>query len=226
MRKNLLLIIITLSLAACGQTESNNPNNKPLDKTLSLTKSQKLDSTYFWKIVDYAYDKGRFDNKLKEEIILTQLTQLTPQQIVDFEIVFQQKMEEANTWENFAAHTIIQGGSSDDQFVYFRCWLISLGKKNFYETLKNPDYLVNIDIPMNKKYNYGEVLFEEVIPLSDKAYSTVTKKATEDETFPRSVAYKRGLSYDNGSPMKGKEWEDNKELPKILPLLSKKFPDK
>jgi len=226
MLRELLIIIVALSLTACGQTKSNNQDNQPVDKMLSLGKDQKFDSTYFWKIMDYAFDKGRFDNNLKEKIILAQLTKLTPQQIVAFEIIFQQKMEEANTWENFAAQTIIQGGSSDDQFVYFRCWLVSLGKRNFYETLKNPDYLVNIDIPMNKKYNYGEVIFEQIIPLSDIAYSTVTKKTTEDETFPRSVAYKQGLSYDNGVPMTGKEWNDNKELPMMLPLLSKKYPDK
>jgi hypothetical protein len=124
-----------------------------------------MDTTHFWRIMDYAFDRARFDNALKEQTILAQLTKLSPQQIVDFEVIFQQMIDKSNTWKNMAAQTIIEGGSSDDRFYYFRCWLISLGRHHFEEVMKNPDYLATIDIPINKKYGYGEVLFEELIPL-------------------------------------------------------------
>jgi len=102
-----------------------------------LTKDQKMDTTYFWKIMDYAFAKAKFDNKIKGQAILEQLIKLTPEQIQEFEIIFQQMNLKANTWNNMAAQTIIEGGSSDDRFFYFRCWLISLGKYHFDESLKN-----------------------------------------------------------------------------------------
>jgi hypothetical protein len=225
MLKCFLILVTALSLTACGQTTSNNQSNKSADTMPSLAKDQKMDTVFFWKIMDYAFAKARFDNKLKEQTILDQLIKLTPEQIQEFELIFQQMNLKANTWNNMAAQTIIEGGSSDDRFFYFRCWLISLGKYHFEETLKNPDHLASLDIPVNKKYGIGEVIFEELIPLSDKAYSMVTGKQTEDETFPRAFAQKKGLFYDSGGDTKGKEWTDN-ELPKIAPKLFKKFDKK
>ena len=188
----------------------------------SLTKDKQIDTVFFWKIMDFAFAKAKFDNKQREQAILDQLIKLTPEQIQQFEIIFQLMNQKASTWNNFAAHTIIEGGSSDDTYYYFRCWLISLGQKNFDETLKDPDYLASVDIPINKKYGYGEVIFEELIPISDKAYSMVSGKQTEDETFPRAFAQKKVLFYDSNTDMKGKEWTDT-DLPKIAPKLYKKF---
>jgi len=222
MLKYFLVIATVLCLTACGQTNSSNQSNNKSGTAPSLTKDKQMDTAFFWKIMDYAFAKAQFDNKLKEQAILDQLTKLTPDQIQQFEIIFQQMNQKASTWNNFAAHTIIEGGSSDDTYYYFRCWLISLGQKNFDETLKDPDYLASLDIPINKKYGYGEAIFEELIPMSDKAYSIVTGKQTEDETFPRAFAQKKGLFYDSNTDIKGKEWTDD-DLPKIAPKLYKKF---
>ncbi|GEM_PF-886881 len=217
-------IIITLTtlifLMACGTTNSNDNNTNPI----SLTKSEKMDTVHFWKIMDYAFEKGKFDNKLKKKAILEQLIRLTPEQIQDFEIIFQQQNKKASTWENFAAQTIIEEGSSDDRFYYFRCWLISLGQKNFEETLKNPDYLASLDIPFNEEYGEMYCQFEELIPIADKAYEIVTKKdPSTDSSFPRSNANKLGLFYDSNTDFTGKEWNDNADLPQIAPLLFKKY---
>lgn len=223
MLKYFLIIFTVLSLIACGQTTSNNQSNKSADTMPSLTKDQRMDTVFFWKIMDYAFDKAKFDNKLKEQTILDQLIKLTPEQILEFEIIFQQMNLKANTWKNMAAHTIIEGGSSDDTFFYFRCWLISLGKYHFEETLKNPDHLADIDSPINKKYGYGEVIFEELISMSDNAYQIVTKKdPIKDTSLPRAFAQSKGLFFDSGGDTKGLEWAD-KDLPKIAPKLYKKF---
>lgn len=222
MSKYILFIVLIYSLTTCGQTNTNNPQNGLPNTTPLLTKDQKMDTASFWKIMDNAFDKANFNNKLKKQIILHQLIKLTPAQIQEFEIIFQQMNLKANTWNNIAAQTIIEGGASDDTFYYFRCWLISLGRHNFEETLKSPDYLVNIDVPINKKYGYGEVQFEELISLSDEAYSIVTGKQNEDETFPRALAQKKGLFYDSSGETIGEKWV-NEDLPKIAPKLYKKY---
>jgi len=135
--------------------------------------------------------------------------------------------KKASTWGNLAAQTVIEGGSSDDRFFYFRCWLISLGQKNFDEAVKNPDYLASLNIPFNEKYGEMYCQFEELIPMADRAYEIVTKKdPLTDTTFPRSHAEKLGLFYDSSTNMAGVEWKSNDELPKIVPLLYKKYSDK
>jgi hypothetical protein len=224
MLKNILIIATALSWTACGQTDKKQ-NSKSVDTFSTLTKSQKMDTAFFWKIMDYGFDKGKFDNKVRDQAILEQLIKLTPEQIQEFEIIFQQMNQKASTWSNFAAQTVIEGGSSDDRFYYFRCWLISLGQKHFEETVKNPDYLASLDIPFNEKYGEMYCQFEELISMSDRAYEIVTKKdSSKDTTFPRAHADKLGLFYDSGTEIRGVEWSSNDELPKIVPLLFKKYP--
>jgi Protein of unknown function (DUF4240) len=227
MQKLLLSLVTIIFLTSCGQTNSNKPNSNTADTTSILTKSQKMDTVHFWKILDYGFEKGNFDNKIKEQAILEQLIKLTPEQIQEFEIIFQQLNKKSSTWGNFAAQTVIEDGSSDDRFYYFRCWLISLGQKHFDATLKNPDYLASLDIPFNKEYGMMYCQFEELIPMADRAYEIVTKKdPSKDTSFPRPHADKLGLFYDSGTDMTGTEWQNNDELPKIVPLLCKKYPDK
>jgi len=224
MLKHYLIFITPLALAACGQTNSNTPTDKSAEPTTTLTKSQKLDTASFWKIMDNAFARGKFNNSIREQAILDQLTKLTPEQIREFEIIFQQMNAKASTWSNLAAVTIIEGGASDDGFFYFRCWLISLGKNNFDETLKNPDHLAAIDIPFDTKNKMTICEFEELIPISDRAYEIVTRKdPMTDTTFPRVSAQRKGLFYDSGPELSGIEWESNAELPKIAPLLYKKY---
>jgi hypothetical protein len=225
MQRLFITLVTIICFTACGQTNSNKQNTNSPDITTTLTKSQKMDTVHFWKIMDYGFEKGKFDNDIKERAILEQLIKLTPAQIQEFEIIFQQMNKKSSTQGNFAAQTIIEGGSSDDRFFYFRCWLISLGQKNFEATLKNPDYLASLDIPFNKKYGMMYCQFEELIPMADRAYEIVTKKdPSTDTTFPRPHADKLGLFYDSGTEMTGTDW-DYDDLPKILPLLSKKYPD-
>lgn len=221
MRTLLIITFIALYLSACSQTNSKK-NNPYLANTTTLMPG-KMDTTDFWTIIDNAFEKGRFDNKIKEQTILEQLVKLSPEQIQEFEIIFQQLNKKASTWQTLAAQTVIEGGTSDDRFYYFRCWLISLGQRNFDATLVNPDHLASLDIPVDEYYGEVDCQFEELIPIADRAYEIVTHKDPEtDTTFPRSHADKSGLFYDSYTELTGVEWQNN-ELPSIVPTLYKKY---
>ena len=115
-----------------------------------------------------------------------------------------------------AAEKIIEGEVSDDSYLYFRCWLIGQGEKTFTETLKNPDYLADF---VNKE-TFSE--FEELMYVATTAFEQKTGKQ-EDDNFPRSIADKKGISYDfNTPPTKGTDWKVE-ELPKLYPKLWAKF---
>jgi hypothetical protein len=185
-----------------------------------------MDAAFFWDIIDTAFLKGAFNNKVKEQVIMDRLIQLTPEQIQEFEIIFQEMNKQASTWELYAAQTIIEGGSSDDRFFYFRCWIISLGKTNFDRAISNPDHLASLDLSSLNPRGYYYCQFEELISMSDRAYEIVTQKDPDtDLSFPRAVATERGLFYDSNTDMSGTEWKSNEELSGIAPLLYKKYND-
>lgn len=227
----MFIIISLVVFAACDEQVSNKPpaailpikNIIDTAAPLVLAPGEKMDTLHFWKIMDYAFEVGGFNNAIKEQAILNQLTRLTPAQIVDFEIIFQQMNLKAATWNNIAAQVILDYGATDDGSYYFRCWLISLGEYNFEKTLENPDHLASLPIPV-KENGLCEVWFEELIPMADIAYSIVTKNNEPDSTTcPRCVAMQKGLFYDSGLEMKGKEWRTKEELIQIVPLLCKKY---
>lgn len=218
-----LVSAISLHLFACTQPAAKQQAPAEAIAVPALAKDQKMDTAFFWKIMDYGFAKGQFNNEKKRQALLEQLVKLTPEQIQDFEIIFQQMAQKANTWNNLAAATIMAGGAGDDGFYYFRCWLISLGKYHFEETVKNPDHLAELNVPVNKQYGYVEAEFEDLIPLSDEAYGMVTKKdPSTDTTFPRDNALRKKLFFDSGGDIKGKEFA-NEDLPNIAPKLCKKF---
>lgn len=232
MRKNIALITLLITpllscITACSNHTGDKKESAAAKTNTMLAPSQKMDTAYFWAIMDNAFVKGGLDNALREQAILGELIRLTPDQIQEFEIIFQQMNKKASTWGNFAAQTVIQGGSSDDQFYYFRCWLISLGQKHFEETVKNPDHLASFDIPVDKKHGIRSCQFEELISMADRAYEMVTRKnQANDTSFPRSHADRLGLFYDSNTELTGKEWTTNEELTEIVPLLCKRYPQK
>ena len=96
----------------------------------------------FWQIIESSKTKSGSKEE-QYEAILNSLKSLSLDEIAGFRIQTDKLLSVSYKNELWCAAYIINGGCSDDGFEYFRCWLISKGKKVFYESLKNPDYLVN-----------------------------------------------------------------------------------
>lgn len=176
-----------------------------------------MDEKEFWKIIDYAFYSSEGDRRRQAQIISGKLSEYTPEEIIDFELIFRRKVIIANDYKIMAAEKIIEGSVTDDPYLYFRCWLIGQGQMTFEQTLKNPDYLANI---VEKG---TETDFEDLLYVSTGAYKSRTGKKEEDENFPRDAAYKAGLDYDFEAPATtGKDWKE-KELPTLYPKLWNKF---
>jgi len=171
-----------------------------------------INTEQFWSLIDKAVELSHGDNELKEKLLTIELTKLSLEEIKDFEIAFRKSVIDADDFKVMAAEKIIEGYVSDDSYLYFRCWLISQGKKVYEETLKNPDYLAKV-------VGKGESTdFESLMYVATAAYSRKTGKE-EDESFPRDTAIGLGLDYDFGAPpTKGTDWTED-ELPKLLPEL-------
>ena len=210
-------IFLTAFLALTGAGCLNVEGKRNFKPAIEFVKTDKIDEQEFWKIMDYSCNAAKGDMELQNQVIIKKLSAYAPEEIINFEIILCKKLIKANDYRILAANKIIDSWVSDDGFLYFRLWLISLGRQTFEQTLKDPDYLANVT-------GKGIVPdFEYLLYASTQAYINKTGKKEEDDTFPRGVAFAQGLNYDfGGAPMTGKNWKED-ELPKLYPKLWEKF---
>ncbi|MET3977574.1 hypothetical protein ABIB62_000140 [Mucilaginibacter sp. UYP25] len=209
----LLIASLLFVIAGCSQPKAH----KETKVYAEFNKADKMDEVEFWKIIDYSYESSAGDLEMQSNVIIKGLSQYTPSEIIEFEVIFTKKLIEANDYKIIAINHIVDSPVSDDGFLYFRCWLISLGRKNFEQTIKKPDYLAHV-------IQKGVVPdFESMLYISTSAYKNKTGKQVEDATFPREVAFRRGLNYETGgAKITGKDWKEE-DLPKLYPKLWAKF---
>lgn len=104
--------------------------------------SEMLDEDMFWGIVANSLEFSS-DEKEQEEILILQLSQLSPEEIVGFRLRTDKLLYDTYTSEMWCAGYIMNGGCSDDGFEYFRNWVISRGKETYYSAKENPDSLIS-----------------------------------------------------------------------------------
>lgn len=103
---------------------------------------------------------------------------------------------------------IIGGGCSDDAFMDFRSWLISMGRDVYEKTLSNPDSLVEVELGPDPEET---AFFEEFYSVAIQAYE---QKAQEE--MPSSET-------DETHETEGEMWEEDDDLKRLLPRLWAKY---
>ena len=68
------------------------------------------------------------------------------EEIISFEVALRRYLNEAYTCDLWGAADVIHGGCSDDGFEYFRCWLVSRGRRVYEAALADPDSLAQQDV--------------------------------------------------------------------------------
>lgn len=175
-----------------------------------------MDKQEFWHIINFSKQNAADDNEIQEALLIKTLAQYAPNDIVEFECLLRQCLEEADDFTVMAAEKIIEGSVTDDSYIYFRCWLVAQGEEVFTEAVRNPDELSQVEA------DGLATDFEPLLYVSTAAYKIKTGQQEEDESFPRGRASERGLSYDFGSHTKGKDWTPE-QLPTLLPKLWAKY---
>ncbi|WP_404344075.1 DUF4240 domain-containing protein [Pseudoalteromonas mariniglutinosa] len=98
-----------------------------------------LTETEFWQFVTAA------DRSAEPESVCAQLkaelTNLSDEQLVEFDKQFSIRMRQSYTWELFGAAYVMAGCNDEYGFSEFRCWLISRGEAVFNNAIANPDSL-------------------------------------------------------------------------------------
>lgn len=174
-----------------------------------------MDVDRFWDLIEQARQrieasKGSDGREPLDdcEALAEVLEQLEPDEIVQFDHRYSERMLAAYNWDLWAALAVIEGAYGDDSFEHFRAELILLGREAFEAALQDADSLAD-----QKQLPWG---MEGLIYVPAKVYE---EKAGQE--FP----------YDAGSevppfPAKpaGELWEEA-DLPSRLPRLWAIFHD-
>ena len=165
----------------------------------------------FWALIDHSTAFGA-DPDAQLADLRTALDRLPASRIADFERMFDAALRRSYSWDLWGAASLASGGLSDDGFEYFRCWLISRGRKTFEAVLADPDRLAAI-IPPDAS---GDVSFEEFAYVARGAWAAKTGRDWGDMPFVAAMIY-------NIRPS-GKQFsEEPADLAKRYPKLWARF---
>ena len=156
----------------------------------------------FWEIIEKS--KLDADDCSEQADNLSQLLgELEPQEIISFDEHLNKKLIEAYRWDLWAVAYIVNGGASDDGFLYFRGWLVAQGKDYFEAALTNPENAT-------KKIAVGdEAECEDILYVASSAY----EEKTGNEIPTKLV---------EPSEPAGESWEED-DVEQLFPRIAKKF---
>ncbi|MDB6028167.1 MAG: hypothetical protein JWM68_4390 [Verrucomicrobiales bacterium] len=159
----------------------------------------------FWNLVERVHKNAAGDMDAKCQLLDRELRGLTLQEVQSFHARFDECYDRAYDYNLWAAAYIIGGGCSDDAFSDFRSTLISMGRQTFERTLKNPEYLADIDYDEDVAHYEG--------------YQYVPTKVEADLggglSSPRSRAHPDDPT--------GEPWNEDREVAIRYPKLAKKY---
>lgn len=167
-----------------------------------------MDIEKFWLIIadtraDAAADEpdGNMDRQV--ERLKHILSELPRDEVHDFDRHFADRMNETYRWGLWAAAYIIEGGCSDDSFMDFRSWLISMGQNIYTKALQDPESLVE----SASNPTVENCLFEEFQYVAGGVYGGELDHGIEHPQEPT-----------------GEPWDEDEEvLQRMFPQLWAKF---
>ena len=164
-----------------------------------------MDESKFWAIVAEAcravpHQADEWDHRLQAELM-----KLPPDEIIEWNHIFDRLAAQAYTEDLWGAAYIINGGASDDGFYYFRCWLICMGRDVYEAAIADPDSLADVVIPKVHAY-------VETYAAAHNAWLAVTGRPDTDPYPARNEE----------AELRGEPWDfdDEAEARKRLPRLS------
>jgi hypothetical protein len=143
----------------------------------------------------------RTDAEEHGDRLTARLAKLPVQEILSFGRWWYLMLAKAYTWKLWGAAYLINGGCSDDGFLYFRTWLILQGRKVYEAAVKNPESLAAL------LKGDGDVE-AECYPASE-AYTAATGRedyvAALEKRYPKLPDYpelKDGWDFDDEAQMR------------------------
>lgn len=164
-----------------------------------------MERSRFWEIIQKSKDYSNNDMEVQLVELERILCLFKSEEIISFYRVFQDLMNESYHFDLWAAAYIINDGCTEDEFDYFRGWLISQGETVFTNALADPESLVDV-IPEKSE---EKTFFENIIYAAGRVYFRRL-----DEEIPLRTDFKWEL--------KGEEWSVENVYDKFPKLSSQR----
>jgi Protein of unknown function (DUF4240) len=164
-----------------------------------------MDQGQFWGIIAEACRSDPRRSEEWAERLRTVLTRRTPDEIIEWNHIFDRLAAEAYTVDLWGAAYTINGGASDDGFYYVRCWLICMGREVYEAAVVNPDSLADVVVP-------GIDAEAETYAAAHQAWLTVTGRPDTDPYPARN----------ENAKLRGEDWDfdNHEEVRRRLPRLA------
>jgi hypothetical protein len=158
-------------------------------KPQPTTDKRKMDEILFWNLIDTSRDltNSKFDFL---EMLRKKLETFNPNEIRKFNKILLTKFNELNSWDNWALAYIVRRGCGDDEFDYFKSWVVSKGQDAF-NTIKNFQ-----TEKFETLLNFEDPQFEEFLYMPSDTYEA----KTNDLMKPINIKTQKLI---------GKEWKEN-----------------
>lgn len=170
-----------------------------------------MDETEFWEIVDGTREAAGGDPEDHAELIVERLVRSDPDSVLDFARHFEVRYNRAYRWDLWGAAWVLLGGTSDDAFDYFRCWLIGQGREVFEGAVHDPDSLAELLDDFDEELD-GDG--EELGYAADEAYEQLTGVVAPDLGIPPAPSEPEGTAID---------FEDDAVMAQRYPRLWNRF---
>jgi Protein of unknown function (DUF4240) len=189
-------------------------SDRPTAQNNTTLCTMEMPEERFWTLIDGA---AHGNNEARVANLRDGLSKLTADELIGFSLAFGSKLNDAYTWDLWAAAYVANGGASDDGFAYFRYWLISRGREAFERVVKEPDNLADI-VPGDETEVLELEEFSSVAPglWLAKTGNGYDALSTELARFAECKPVGAGPS---GSPFR----EDPQAMAKRYPKLWRRF---
>jgi hypothetical protein len=167
-----------------------------------------MDEAAFWRIVESVRVRGNGDPYAMADLLKADFADTDDETLRAYEQRFIAISRRLYTWRHWDAAEIICGGVSDDVFLDFRSWVISLGRETFTRVVESPDNLADAADLSGSCDGDGEFFGAAV---SGIYYA---RHGAEDENFPNPMT---------GDSPSGPELHDPQTIRRALPRLAARY---
>ena len=114
-----------------------------------------MNQAEFWNLVNRAHESSNGDMDQKCSLIKANIESMSKEDATEIRHLFDLAMDQAYSWELWAAAYIANGGCGDDSFSDFRASLISRGEAEYNNALNDPDSLADVPFDEEKWFYEG-----------------------------------------------------------------------
>lgn len=159
-----------------------------------------MNNDQFWDIIVRSRRSTAGDIEEQSAALAEILSSLTREELIAFDTLYRDRLDQAHHWDLWAAAYILNGGCSDDGFDYFCDWLIAQGREVYEAALLQPESLVNVAQPYECeaeifRYVMGEVYAEKFgadLPIAKRAPAVIQGEEWDEDTvgskYPKLAA--------------------------------------